>query len=727
MGVLVREMAALYRAFSSGQPSPLPELAFQYADYAAWQRAWLQGEALDAQLAWWRQQLAGAPHALELPTDFPRPPVQTFRGASHPVHAPARRSPSALKALCQKEGVTPFMALLAAFQALLSRYSGQDDIAVGSPIAGRRFSELEGLIGFFVNTLVLRTPPGRQPVLPPAPRARPRGHPRRLRPPGASLREAGRGAPAFARPVPLAAVPGDVRRSRTRPPPALAGAGADASSRAGAAAPHARSSTSRWCSPSHRRASAARSRSTPISSVAETAARIVHSFLTLLDGLVAHPGEPFRDAPLLPPGERHQVLVEWNATARGRPRGRLPPPALRGAGRAHARTPSAVAFEGGTLTYGELDARANQLAHQLRAPRRGARLARRPVPSSARWTWSSACSASSRPAARTCRSIPSYPAERLRATCSRTRRPPVLLTQRHLVAGLAGASGARILCLDAAPELDARPEHDPAPRRAARRTWPTSSTPPAPPAGPRACRSRTARWCNFLACDGARAGTDRGGRVLAVTTLSLRHRRAGAVSARCPWARAWCWRRARTPRDGAAAARGCSTRTVPPCSRPRRRPGGCCSKPAGAAAPSPHRALSAARRCPRTLRVRDPAASPPRCGTSTAPPRPPSGPAPRAVAPGAPDHPSAARSPNTRLYVLDAHQLQPVPVGVPGELYIGGARLARGYLGRPELTAERFVPDPFSGRRGGGCTARATWCRYLPTARSSSWAASTTR
>ena len=156
MDVLVREVAALYAAFSAGQPSPLPELPVQYADYAVWQRSWLQGEALDAQLAWWRKQLEGAPAALELPTDFPRPAVQSFRGAAVPVRL-SRPVSESLKALCQKEGVTPFMALLAAYQVLLSRYSGQDDITVGSPIAGRRMVELEGLIGFFVNTLALRT------------------------------------------------------------------------------------------------------------------------------------------------------------------------------------------------------------------------------------------------------------------------------------------------------------------------------------------------------------------------------------------------------------------------------------------------------------------------------------------------------------------------------------------------------------------------------------------
>ncbi|MFP2934301.1 condensation domain-containing protein, partial [Pyxidicoccus sp. 3LG] len=156
MGVLVREVATLYAAFSAGQPSPLPELLVQYADYSVWQRSWLQGDVLEAQLGWWKQHLRGAPPVLELPTDGPRPTSQSYSGDSYPVHVPRELS-EALEALCQEEGITPFMALLGALQLLLSRYSGQDDITVGSPIAGRRVAELEGLIGFFVNTLALRT------------------------------------------------------------------------------------------------------------------------------------------------------------------------------------------------------------------------------------------------------------------------------------------------------------------------------------------------------------------------------------------------------------------------------------------------------------------------------------------------------------------------------------------------------------------------------------------
>jgi amino acid adenylation domain-containing protein len=156
MGVLIRELTTLYEAFAQGESSPLPELGIQYADYAHWQREWLQGEVLEKQLSYWKQQLDGAPAVLELPTDYPRPAVQTFRGAHQSLTLPAELT-TGLKALTQREGVTLFMTLLAAFQTLLWRYSGQEDIVVSTGIANRNRAETEPLIGFFVNTLVLRT------------------------------------------------------------------------------------------------------------------------------------------------------------------------------------------------------------------------------------------------------------------------------------------------------------------------------------------------------------------------------------------------------------------------------------------------------------------------------------------------------------------------------------------------------------------------------------------
>ena len=154
-GILFQELAVLYESFATGRPSRLPELPIRYADFAVWQRQWLQGEILDSQMAYWKKQLAGA-SVLELPTDHPRPSVQTFRGSKQFLFVPEVLT-ERLKAISRSEGTTLFMILLAAFQTLLHRYTGEDDIIVGSPVAGRNRTDVEGLIGFFVNTLILRT------------------------------------------------------------------------------------------------------------------------------------------------------------------------------------------------------------------------------------------------------------------------------------------------------------------------------------------------------------------------------------------------------------------------------------------------------------------------------------------------------------------------------------------------------------------------------------------
>ena len=156
MDIFFRELTALYSAFRAGQPSRLAELPIQYADYAVWQRTWLQGDVLEEQLAYWKKQLAGAPSLLELPIDRPRPAVQSYQGKRLHLELSAEVT-ARLKDLSRREGVTLFMTLLAAFQCLLSRYSGQTDIVVGTDIANRNRAQTEGLIGFFVNQLVLRT------------------------------------------------------------------------------------------------------------------------------------------------------------------------------------------------------------------------------------------------------------------------------------------------------------------------------------------------------------------------------------------------------------------------------------------------------------------------------------------------------------------------------------------------------------------------------------------
>ncbi|MFD3658968.1 condensation domain-containing protein, partial [Streptomyces sp. NPDC058620] len=153
--ILRRELAALYEAFRVGRPDPLPPLPVQYADFAVWQRTWLDGEVLEQQLDYWRANLAGLPQ-LELPTDRPRPPVRSTEGAATRFTVSAETA-DALRAVAREGGATMFMTLLAAFDVLLSRYAGSEDVVVGTPVANRNRAETEDLIGLFVNTLVLRT------------------------------------------------------------------------------------------------------------------------------------------------------------------------------------------------------------------------------------------------------------------------------------------------------------------------------------------------------------------------------------------------------------------------------------------------------------------------------------------------------------------------------------------------------------------------------------------
>jgi non-ribosomal peptide synthetase component F len=155
MGVLVRELTALYGAAVAGRPSPLPELPLQYADFAVWQRGWLQGEVLERQIAYWRERLAGVPDSLDLPADRPRPATPTYRGARLRTTL-GRDLKEGLVQLARRYEASLFMVLLAGFQALLGRLTGQEDFSVGSPIANRHHPEIEPMIGFFVNSLVMR-------------------------------------------------------------------------------------------------------------------------------------------------------------------------------------------------------------------------------------------------------------------------------------------------------------------------------------------------------------------------------------------------------------------------------------------------------------------------------------------------------------------------------------------------------------------------------------------
>lgn len=360
--ILIQEVAVLYEAFSHGRFSPLPELPLQYADYAHWQRNWLQGAVLAEQLDYWKEKLAGSPAQLNLPTDRPRPPVQTFAGDFISFDLPVNLSRQ-IREMCQAEGVTPFMFLLAAFQTLLARYTGQKRVNVGSPIANRGRQEIEGLLGLFVNTLVLTSDFQENPTF------------RQLL---QQTRETALGAYAH-QDIPFEMIVDAVQPERNlshsplfqamfvtqsshmqqqetlelpdltiRPVEAHLGI--------------AKFDLTLFMLEEEEQFSGAWEYNTDLFD-RSTIERMMAHFVTLLRGIVTDPDEKTTRLPLLTEAERYQLLVAWNDTA-------VPVPdcCIHQLFEAQAdRTPQATAVRFGdqTLTYAQLDNKANQLAHYL--------------------------------------------------------------------------------------------------------------------------------------------------------------------------------------------------------------------------------------------------------------------------------------------------------------------------------------------------------------------------
>ncbi|HEY7465653.1 MAG TPA: condensation domain-containing protein, partial [Dehalococcoidia bacterium] len=359
MGVLSRELSALYPAFASGQPSPLAALPLQYADFAVWQRTWLAGARLQQQLAYWRTQLADLP-TLDLPTDHPRPPVATYQGAYLPFTLDAGLTAHA-KALSQQAGATLFMTLLSAFQALLLRYSGQDTLVVGTPIAGRNRRELEGMIGFFVNTLVLKTDLSGEPT---------------FREALGRVKEVALGAYSH-QDVPFEMLVETLQPQRdlSRNPLCQVifqfgnnpGTAPDASPSASSVVRVDRGTSifdvsfTLW--ETHDGLGGEIEYNTDLFE-RESIERLARHFRSLLEAAVTQPDLPISRLPLLSPDERQQLLVAWNATHTAYPRD---VPVHRLFEQQAARTPDALAVSDDhqQLTYRQLNQQANQLARFL--------------------------------------------------------------------------------------------------------------------------------------------------------------------------------------------------------------------------------------------------------------------------------------------------------------------------------------------------------------------------
>jgi len=362
IGILIRELAALYLAHCAGGTASLPVLGVQYADFAHWQRLWLEGEVLETQISYWKKALADAPSSIDLPTDRPRPLAQTFHGAHRSTVLP-KHVQDGFKALSRAEEATPFMAFLAAFKVLLHRYTDQEDLLVGTPIANRDRLETEGVIGFFVNTLVLRTNLSGNPRF--------REVLRRVR--NVCLGAYSHQDLPFDRLVDELRVKRDLSRNplfqvmfvlHNTPHHAVEMPGLIVSPVDGDSEPaHFDLTLQIMDTPEGLTASFVYN--TDLFD-ADTIARMLSCYRNLLEGIVADPERRLADLPILTDAERRQVSVGWNAAPTEPPRSACVQQIIEAQAR---RMPEAiaVALERDTLTYGELNCRANQVARRLRS------------------------------------------------------------------------------------------------------------------------------------------------------------------------------------------------------------------------------------------------------------------------------------------------------------------------------------------------------------------------
>jgi amino acid adenylation domain-containing protein len=706
MGIFIRELSALYEAFSNGAPSPLRELPIQYADFAHWQRQWLQGEVLAAHLVYWRQQLAGAPPVLELPTDRPRRAVQTFRGATQFLALPKPLSQK-LKVLSQRWGVTLFMTLLATFQTLLYRYTGQSHICVGTPIANRNRSEIEGLIGFFVNTLILHTDlsgnPSFQELL-------------------GRVREVALGAYAH-QDLPFERLVEALQPERSlshQPLFQVMFVVHDASmttlemSSLTLSSLEMDSETAKFdlalsIADGEQGLTASWEYNIDLFDAA-TITRMLGHFQTLLEGIVANPEQRLSDLPLLTPAERHTLLVEWNNTQVDYPKDIC----IHQLFEAQVeRTPEAVAvvFESQQLTYRELNRRANQLAHHLRS------LGVDPD------TLVGICLERSLEMVVGLLGIlkaggayvpldPAYPQERLTFMLEDSQ-VPVLLTQQQLVEKLPEHQ-ARVICLDADWEtITSHCEENPisgvTPENLTYVIYTSGST-----GKPKGTMLSHRALCNHMLWMSVTWPLNQTDRVLQKTAISFdasvwEFYAPLIAGAQLIMARPEGHKDSVYLVEAIAEHKVTVLQLVPSMlqvllSLPQLDQCDCLQRVycGGEALSIELQQRFGTRLGAELYNLYGPTeacidatwwACEPESKWRTVP-------IGRPIA-------------NTEIYLLD-RCLQMVPIGVPGELYIGGAGLARGYLNRPELTAERFIPNPFSQEPGTRLYKTGDLGRYLP-------------
>jgi amino acid adenylation domain-containing protein len=672
----------------------LPELPVQYADYAAWQREWLQGERLEAELGYWKAQLEGAPTVLDLPTDRPRPPHQTYRGSTLELSL-SQDLTDALKSLGQVEECTLFMTLLAAFGVMLHRYTGQDDILVGSPIANRNRAEIEGLIGFFVNTLVLRTRMEDNPSFLDVLR---------------QVRETTLGAYAH-QDIPFEMLVDTLQpqRDMSRSPlfqvmfalqnapqeplmlPGLTFSPLEVDGRT------AKFDLTLSLVEVGRGLEGIVEYNTDLFEAA-TISRLAGHLKMLLESVVSNPDQRIAEIALLPQVERHQLLVDWNTTGTVYPREACVHKLFEAQTK---RTPDATAlvFRDWYLTYGELNRRANQLAHHLQG------LGVRPE------TPVCICVERSLEMVMGLLGIlkaggayvpldPAYPQERLAFMLEDTQSP-VLLTQRALVEGLP-KHDAHVICLDADWETIARQREENLDNGAlvgnpAYAIYTSGST-----GQPKGVLVEHNSLLNLTFWhQGA----------FAISHLDRATQVAGLAFDASVW-ELWPY-----------LTLGASihipleeTRTAPE----QLRDWLLIERISISFLPTPLAEAILSLDWPQRASLRTLLTGGERLYRYPNPALPFElvnnyGPTENTVVASsglvrsgqqaevtpAIGHPVA----NNQIYILDPY-MHPVPLGVAGELCIGGDSLARGYLNRPELTAEAFIPNPFPSPGGDARRAR---------------------
>ncbi|MHC5933206.1 non-ribosomal peptide synthetase [Nostoc sp.] len=724
--VLTWEVAELYKAFSKGKLSPLPELPIQYADFAVWQQQWLQGEVREAQLSYWKQQLSNIPSVLELPTDHPRPPIQTNRGAKQSLVL-SKPLTDALKALSQQEKATLFMTLLAAFQTLLYRYTGQDDIVVGTTISGRNRAEIEGLIGFFVNTLVMRTDlsgtPSFREIL-------------------NRVREVALGAYTnqdlpFEQLVeklqpkrnlshtPLFQVMFQLQNTLTTtlelPGLTLSPLVFDKET--------AKFDLTLSMVEIKQGLIGTLEYNTDLFNAA-TITQMLGHFQSLLEGIVVNPDQQISKLPILSEAERQQLLVEWNNTQADYPSKQCIHNLFEAQVERASLTSDAVAvvFEDQQLTYQELNARANQLAHYLRSLGVGPEVLvgicmERSLEMMVGLLGILKAGGAYVPL------DPAYPQERL-ALILEDAKPLVLLTQKQLVAELP-KHRAKVVCMDADWEIhtfssaQSNPISSVTAENLAYVIYTSGST--GTPKGVLITHQALVnhsiaaakayqlqpedRILQFASISFDVAAEELFPSWLSGSTVVIRPNRILAFANFLPfleqekltvlnlptaywhdWVSDLAQTEASLPSTLRLVIVGTEQTLPEKLALWEKLVGDLYHK-----LPEGH------------LRIRWLNAYGPTEATIGA----------TIYEPPEPENQSFYRVPigrpiaNTQIYLLDKH-LNPTPSGVPGELYISGVGIARGYLNRPELTAEKFIPNPFSEKSGTHLYKTGDLARYLP-------------